>query len=445
MDLEPAGCLFPPPNIPGLRVQDCTKETCNTHSLYSVVSARCPLGVNSTPTPNSNSFSTSVSSSSTSSSVRVVRTRCMVNRTAEVFYWLPPVQDCFSARSGETPPYFYGSIYTLRQLQQAFQAGKAAAVAVREKPLVSLSVGMSALSVVLVLIMLLGVCHRNAPDIGSGSGSSGRTAVQRQRQAARRRARARSRRRENANHNSIGTQADVIEPSDLLFILPQAEFTRRAESGGVNAGFNDSEALFAQPQGLSDQTPALLSATHEGDSTPEHDPDPPASNTTEQQEGAGGGGGGDAPVSNTGLEDELSRLSCLAIPHIDIPPAEYQPQSSQPPKILKVVPKLPSYEDATKRGMYCIIRPTDITAPPAYQFRISDGASIDGSNDNATDSGNAVGAGNIGDSTPTNVFPHISSWDFGYYGVHRGSVNSMPEFSRLYGPPESPYPGDSPQ
>lgn len=112
--------------------------------------------------------------------------------------------------------------------------------------------------------------------------------------------------------------------------------------------------------------------------------------------------------------------------------------SYRPPKVLKVVPKLPSYEDATKRGMYCIIRPTDITAPPAYKFRISDGSSING-DDNAADSGNAVAEG---DSTPTNVFPSISSWDFNAYGVHRGSVNSMPEFSRLYGPPESPYPGD---
>ena len=102
----------------------------------------------------------------------------------------------------------------------------------REKPLVSLSVGMSALSVVLVLIMLLGVCHRNAPDNSSASSSAsgGRSAAaQRQRQAAaRRRARARSR-RQNENHSSVGTQADV-DPSDRIFIFPRPEFTRRTET-----------------------------------------------------------------------------------------------------------------------------------------------------------------------------------------------------------------------
>lgn len=136
----------------------------------------------------------------------------------------------YSAQSDETP-HFVGSINTLRQIQRTLLSGKSATVSVREKPLVSLSVGMSALSVVLVLIMLLGVCHRNAPD-ARGAGSSGSSAAQRQRQAAaaRRRARARNRRRENGNRNSIGTQADVPEPSDRLFILPRPEFTRRIES-----------------------------------------------------------------------------------------------------------------------------------------------------------------------------------------------------------------------
>ncbi|KAM3174326.1 hypothetical protein ACTXT7_010779 [Hymenolepis weldensis] len=519
MDLEPKGCLFPNSEASELRVQECTPEKCKLHTLYSVVSAQCPLDYNSSTTPNPNSSSTSLSS------VKLVRTRCMVNRTTEVFYWLPPVEDCFSAQSEEAPPFFYGSIYTLRQLQQAFQAGKAAAVAVREKPLVSLSVGMSALSIVLVLIMLLGVCHRNVPDVGTSGGSSGSTAAQRQRQAAaRRRARARSRRRENDNRNSIGTQADVAEPSDRLFILLRQEFTRRAETplwfaipltgctltsiesmtsdfpdehGGVNAGFNDSEALLAQPQEVAGHTPVVLSVTHEGDlALPDHDD--PVRTDSIGQDGRGGS------MITTDCENELSRLSCLAVPHVDIPPVEYQPPPPQPalliysikpmaarmtpltayyssftlswpghpviwterpkslvsprrvkygskgseamweprpPKVLKGSPMLPSYEDATKRGMYCIIRPTDISAPPAYQLRLPehvDDDSINGDGDAECDMHGA------GDSNPlsTNVFPPISSWDFETYGVHRGSVNSMPEFSRLYGPPESPYPGD---
>ena len=119
-------------------------------------------------------------------------------------------------------------------------------MAVREKPLVSLSVGMSALLVVLVLIMLLGVCHRNAPDNSSSASGNRSTTAQRQRQrqaAARRRARARSR-RQNENHTSIGTQADV-DPSDRLFILPRPEFTRRAETVGGRCRFltKRSEAL----------------------------------------------------------------------------------------------------------------------------------------------------------------------------------------------------------
>ncbi|VDN96552.1 unnamed protein product [Rodentolepis nana] len=316
MDVEPLGCLFPNSDVPDLRVQECTPEKCKIHTLYSVVSAQCPSEDTSTITPNPNSSSTSLSS------VKLVRTRCMVNRTTEVFYWLPPVHDCFSAQTEEAPPYFYGSIYTLRQLQQAFQAGKAAAVAVREKPLVSLSVGMSALSIVLVLIMLLGVCHRNVPDVVRARNSSGSTSTQRQRQAAaRRRARARNRRRENGNRNSIGTQADVAEPSDRLFILPRQEFTRRAETSGVNAGFNDSEALLSQPQELAGHTPALLSVIHEGDlALPGHS-DPLSTDSTNQ----GDRGGGGATVITTGCEDELSRLSCLAIPHVDTPPVEYQP------------------------------------------------------------------------------------------------------------------------
>ncbi|VDL59299.1 unnamed protein product [Hymenolepis diminuta] len=409
MDSEPKGCLFPSSEVSGLRVQECIPEKCKLHTLYSVVSAQCPLGYNSSTTSNPNSSSTSLSS------LKLVRTRCMVNRTTEVFYWLPPVEDCFSAQSEEAPPYFYGSIYTLRQLQQAFQAGKAAAVAVREKPLVSLSVGMSALSIVLVLIMLLGVCHRNVPEVGTSGGSSGSTAAQRQRQAAaRRRARARSRRRENDNRNSIGTQADVAEPSDRLFILLRQEFTRRAEIGGVNAGFNDSEALLAQPQEVAGHTPVVLSVTHEGDLTlPDHDD--PVRTDSIGQDGRGG------TIITTDCENELSRLSCLAVPHIDIPPVEYQPPPPQPPKVLKGSPMLPSYEDATKRGMYCIIRPTDISAPPAYQLRLPEHVeddSINGDGDAECDLNEA------GDSNPmsTNVFPPISSWDFDAYGVHRGSV-----------------------
>ena len=113
---------------------------------------------------------------------------------------------------------------------------------------------------------------------------------------------------------------------------------------------------------------------------------------------------------------------------------------SSAPKVFKGIPLLPTYEDATKRGMYCIIRDSDITAPPAYQARIPD--SVDNSNscdanaDGETDSGAAPSA-HLDD-----VFPLISTWDFAFYGVHRGSINSMPELSSIYAPPESPYPGD---
>lgn len=89
MVLNSSGCLFPDSNPQGLRVRQCTPETCDTHILYSVVSARCPSGVRNA--------STSDSLPSLPSS-EIVRTRCMVNRTTEVFYWFPPVQDCFSGR-----------------------------------------------------------------------------------------------------------------------------------------------------------------------------------------------------------------------------------------------------------------------------------------------------------------------------------------------------------
>ncbi|VDM32703.1 unnamed protein product [Hydatigera taeniaeformis] len=404
MVLNSTGCLFPDLNPQVLKVGQCTPETCATHALYSIVSARCPSGDRNA----SSSDSLSPFPSST-----IVRTRCMVNRTTEVFYWLPPVQDCFSARSGNTP-YFYGSIYTLRQLQQAFLAGKAAAVAVREKPLVSLSVGMSALSVALVLIMLLGVCHRNASDASvSGSGSGG-TTIHRQRQAAaRRRARVRSR-RENGNHASIGTQADA-ELSDRLFILPRSDPTVRNPTGGVNAGFYDSEALLAHPHELAGQTPATATFAA-------------LSQEVEADEGSA------STTVFTGSEN--SRLSCLAVPHIHVP-TEYQP-STHPPRIFKGVPILPTYEDATKRGMYCIIRDSDITAPPAYQHRILESVDVDG--EASVDSSTAAGAASSVDNT--DVFLPISSWDLYAYGVHRGSINSMPEFSRIYAPPESPYPGD---
>lgn len=77
--------------------------------------------------------------------------------------------------------------------------------------------------------------------------------------------------------------------------------------------------------------PALLSGAHEGNSTPDHDTDPAVMDSTEQGEGAGGGGGERraAIISNTVCEDELSRLSCLAIPHTDVPPMEYHPRPSQ--------------------------------------------------------------------------------------------------------------------
>ncbi|KAL5108624.1 hypothetical protein TcWFU_002533 [Taenia crassiceps] len=400
MVLNSSGCLFPNSNSQDLTVRRCTPEICATHILYSVVSARCPSGAKNASTSDPLPPMPS----------KIVRTRCMVNWTTEVFYWFPPVQDCFSAKSEDTP-HFYGSIYTLRQLQQAFLAGKAAAVAVREKPLVSLSVGMSALSVALVLIMLLGVCHRNASDV-SGSGSGG-TTTQRQRQAAaRRRARIRSR-RQNGNHSSIGTQVDA-EPSDRLFILPQSDITARAQTGGVNAGFYDSEALLAQPHELVGQTPAavtLVASAEEGYTT----------STA-------------APTCG-----DYSRLSCLAVPHIDTP-TEYQPPA-HPPRIFKGVPTLPTYEDATKRGMYCIIRDSDITAPPAYQYRTLDPVDADGE----ASVGSPAATGDANSSNNSDVFPPISSWDFYAYGVHRGSINSMPEFSRIYAPPESPYPGDSPQ
>ncbi|VDD74110.1 unnamed protein product [Mesocestoides corti] len=106
-----------------------------------------------------------------------------------------------------------------------------------------------------------------------------------------------------------------------------------------------------------------------------------------------------------------------------------------PPKIFKGVPALPTYEDATKRGMYCIIRESDITAPPPYQYRVPD-------DDCDDDEAGPLSGGANGASHEAAVFASISSWDFDAYGVHRGSVNSMPEFSSIFGPPDSPYPGD---
>lgn len=74
--------------------------------------------------------------------------------------------------------------------------------------------------------------------------------------------------------------------------------------GGVNAGFYDSEALLAQPHELAGQTPAT------------------ATFVAMTQEGEVEGGYSTSTTVPTCNDD--SRLSCLAVPHIDTP-AEYQP------------------------------------------------------------------------------------------------------------------------
>uniref|UniRef100_A0A5K3EP84 Uncharacterized protein n=1 Tax=Mesocestoides corti TaxID=53468 RepID=A0A5K3EP84_MESCO len=176
---------------------------------------------------------------------------------------------------------------------------------------------------------------------------------------------------------------------------------------GVNAGFQDSEALLSRHQDLTQPTPAAMTFV-------------------EENEGEN--------ANNTAMGASVSRLSCLAIPHRDSPPTEYR-ATPHPPKIFKGVPALPTYEDATKRGMYCIIRESDITAPPPYQYRVPD-------DDCDDDEAGPLSGGANGASHEAAVFASISSWDFDAYGVHRGSVNSMPEFSSIFGPPDSPYPGD---
>lgn len=86
--------------------------------------------------------------------------------------------------------------------------------------------------------------------------------------------------------------------------------------------------------------------------------------------------------------------------------------------VFKGIPWLPSYFDANKTGMYCIVRESK-TPPPAYASN-----NIGGIDNNTTTAGILL---------PT-------SWDCDAYGVSRGLTNSMPEFSTLFDPPPSPYP-----
>uniref|UniRef100_A0A5K3FY69 SUEL-type lectin domain-containing protein n=1 Tax=Mesocestoides corti TaxID=53468 RepID=A0A5K3FY69_MESCO len=92
MTSQSSGCLFPKSNASGLQVHQCTPETCAVHPIYSVVSARCLGNEASNTTSTMPTFSRDFEFPSSN----VIQTRCMVNRTTEVFYWFPPVQNCFS-------------------------------------------------------------------------------------------------------------------------------------------------------------------------------------------------------------------------------------------------------------------------------------------------------------------------------------------------------------
>lgn len=107
-----------------------------------------------------------------------------------------------------------------------------------------------------------------------------------------------------------------------VYVIPFLIPILSSFQGGVNAGFNDSEALLAQPQEVAGHTPVVLSVTHEGNLAPP-DHDDPVRTDSIGQDGRGGS------IITTDCENELSRLSCLAVPHIDIPPVEYQPPPSQ--------------------------------------------------------------------------------------------------------------------
>lgn len=122
----------------------------------------------------------------------------------------------------------------LRQVGEALEAARVAALSVREKPLVSLSVGMSALSVVLVLIILMGVYNRQQLN---------RSTRQRQRQlaaaAARAHRRAAQRNQRSDQLNSIGTQvtspySDSDAPTPVEIVITPATHSRPVEVSSIN-------------------------------------------------------------------------------------------------------------------------------------------------------------------------------------------------------------------
>ncbi|VDD74109.1 unnamed protein product [Mesocestoides corti] len=76
----------------------------------------------------------------------------------------------------------------------------------------------------------------------------------------------------------------------------ECHFKGKALSG-VNAGFQDSEALLSRHQDLTQPTPAAMTFV-------------------EENEGEN--------ANNTAMGASVSRLSCLAIPHRDSPPTEYR-------------------------------------------------------------------------------------------------------------------------
>nr|VZI43924.1 unnamed protein product [Spirometra erinaceieuropaei] len=297
--------------IPNSELQDlhsCSPSTCTFCPPSSMKTFRCPFP--NLPSP------------------RIVSVKCGRSVTANAYEWELPNQNCTPVL--EKTVYFYGSLYALRQEQQSLELARQAALNVRARPFMSLSIGMSALSITLVLLMILYVFYKNNRTATGGARAT----------RNRHRTDRRGSRRIRSDRQSVGVQAEqsnlVLDATAANASIPggrasrpRSRRTTQVSEGGLNTGFYDSEALLGHDEALS------MAADEE---------DERCTQTRRLS-------------SNTHAETPLRT-----------PPGP--PTSPPSQRVFVGVPWLPSYVDATKTGMYCIVKDSR-TPPPDYASNVS--------------------------------------------------------------------------
>uniref|UniRef100_A0A183SZ51 CUB domain-containing protein n=2 Tax=Schistocephalus solidus TaxID=70667 RepID=A0A183SZ51_SCHSO len=297
--------------LPNTELQDphsCSPSTCTLFAPSSIKTFRC-LFPNS-PAP------------------RIVMVKCGRSAITNTFEWELPNQNCTPVL--EKNVFFYGSLYALRQEQQSLDSARQAALNVRAKPFVSLAIGMSALSILLVLLMILYVFYKNHRTATGGA------RVTRNRHRTDRR----GSRRTRSDRQSVGVQAEQsnLGPEAAAANLsipggrtcrPRSRHTSQTSESGLNTGFYDSEALLRHDEGVSmaaDEEDERRASTRHSSGNAQNEALPP---------------------TPTGPPDT--------------PPGQ---------RVFVGTPWLPSYVDATKTGMYCIVKDSR-TPPPEYVPNVS--------------------------------------------------------------------------